>query len=156
LARLPVQNQRRTVAAAALDEAFRAIPGCEPIRPHPANTQRTYYHYAVRLDLEVFSGRPIEVVCDAVSAEIGFWVKPPYQPLSSHPLCRPDRHILSRRIAASARVPAHSLLPEAHRQVARTLTVHHSLLLAELAQVRVLAAAVDKVRRYAHLLEAGS
>ena len=153
LERLPEQNAVRAEAGAMLDEAFAAVPGTEVIRPYLANTRRTYYHYVIRLDREEFAGHSIDSICRAVSAEIGFFVHPPYPPLNAHRLYRPTEHPLTRTAGIAVFDPQQFTLPEAHRQVARAATIHHSLLLADRPALHAVVEAFDKVRRSARFIE---
>jgi dTDP-4-amino-4,6-dideoxygalactose transaminase len=153
LTRLPDQNAARAKAAAMLDEAFSGIPGAEVIRPYPANTHRTYYHYVIRLDRAEFASRSIDAICRAVSAELGFFVHPPYPPLNAHRLYRPAEHPLTRTSAPAVFDPRQFALPEADRQVARTATIHHPALLADASALDAVVEAFDKVRRGAQFIE---
>ena len=155
LERLPSQNSRRARAARFLDREFSAIEGFEIVRPYPQNTARTYYHYVLPVDPEMFARLPIEVICEAVSAELRAWVYPPIKPLNAHPLYQPQRHPFARLPGWMDRLnPRRFDLPEAHRLARSALLFHHSLLLGTDQQLLAIVEAVDKVRRHAHRLTA--
>lgn len=155
LERLPGQNSRRARAARFLDREFSAIDGLEIVLPYPRNTERTYYHYVLPVDPDAFARLPIEVICEAVSAELGAWVHPPVRPLDAHPLYQPRLHPFARLPGWTERLnPRRFDLPEAHRLAERALLFHHSMLLGTDQQLLAIVEAVDKVRRHAHRLTA--
>ena len=153
LARFPDEHRRRTRAAAQLDAAFSGFDGAEPVRAHRANVERSYYHYAVQLDLEAFAGRAIEPICSALSAELGTWVHGTYPPLNVHPLYRPLAHPAARNPRIRKRL--HELecpLPRSRRAAELTVLLHHPLLLAGDDQLARIPEAFEKVRRHADLI----
>ena len=149
LQRLPEQNSRRAAAAALLDKSL-ADDDLEPIDAHPANDTRSYYHYAIRLR-GALAGHPLDAVCEALSAELGYWIHPPYPPLNAHPLFDP------RRLPSGAGQPDPRRfdLPAASREVRRTVLLHHPMLLGHENQLTAIVEAFDKVRRLAAQLPAG-
>ena len=155
LERLPEQNSRRARAARFLDREFSEIEGLEIVLPYPRNTERTYYHYVLRISPEAFAHRPVEVICEAVGAELGAWIYPPIRPLDVHPLYQPQSHPLARLPGWAERLnPRRFDLPEAHSVAGHALLFHHSMLLATDRQLLAIVEAVDKVKRHAHHLSA--
>ena len=153
LERLPEQNARRALAAAALDRALDGIDGVEPVVTPQANDGRVFYHYVVLLDRDSFAGRPVSALCEALSAELSTWVHPIYSPLNVHPLLQPKQSGFARDPDWARRSdPRRFELPVAHRQAARAVAFHHPLLLAETHQIAAIAEALDKVRRLADKL----
>lgn len=153
LEQLPEQNARRAQAAQFLDGEFDGLEGVATIRPYPGNTHRTYYHYVLRIEPDAWAGRSIDVACEAVSAELGVWIHPPYQPLNVHPLFQPQRHPFARLPGWTAKLdPRRFELPEAHRQADRAMLFHHSMLLGDERHLAAIVESVAKVQRYAHLL----
>lgn len=151
LSTLDAEHEQRAVNAEILTHSLEQIPGVSPIRPASAVTRPTYYHYAIRLDLDKFGGKPLRAVCRALRAEIGYPVQPSYPPLNRNPLYQPqtkrryhlsDEHL--RRID-----PASYKLPEAQRAHDEVLTLHHPFLLADEETVADVARAVAKVRTLA-------
>lgn len=145
LTRLEAECDRRSANAELLDELLREIEGYVPMKPAPENTRRSYYHFPIRIDREAFGQRSIEVLANALSAELGTWVHPPYPPLDRHPLLNAPR---GRRYAAQGlgdiRVP--SPLTVSARASESVLLLHHSVLLADAEAMRDVAAALRKVR----------
>ncbi len=157
LERLPGQNRQRAVAAGLLDELLTEHGDLLPIDPYPGNDQRAYYHYVIRLRDGAFAGHDAATVAEALSAELGYWIHPPYQPLDAHPLYDPRRLPgTSEGGRAAAFDPARFHLPAAHREARRALVLHHPMLLGSEQQLHAVAEAFDKVRRNASaLLPAG-
>lgn len=157
LRRLPEENAHRSVTADILDREFGKLPGYRLIRPYPGNSRRTYYHYVLRFEPETFCGRPADVVSSAVSAELGYWVHPPYQPLNVHPLYSPQKYALAEFPGIRDRLAReHDLLPVATYEAAHSMLFHHPLLLAPENRMYDVVEAVEKVRRNAHRLPADS
>lgn len=153
LEQLPEQNARRAQAAQFLDSEFASLEGVTTIRPYPENTARTYYHYVLRIEPDAWAARSIDVICEAMSAELGAWIHSPYRPLNAHPLFQPQRHPFARLPGWAARLdPRRFELPEAHRQADRAMLFHHSMLLGDRTQLAAIVEAVTKVQRYAYLL----
>jgi L-glutamine:2-deoxy-scyllo-inosose/3-amino-2,3-dideoxy-scyllo-inosose aminotransferase len=153
LDRLPEQNRRRAHAAAVLDKHLTEHGDLVAIEPHPGNDLRAYYHYAIRLREGAFHGQRAETVCRALSAELGYWIHPPYRPLNGHPLFDPRRLGSIRAGTDLSRWdPARFPLPVAERQARQTVLLHHPMLLGTEDQLQAIVEAVDKVRRHAHEL----
>jgi dTDP-4-amino-4,6-dideoxygalactose transaminase len=146
LTRLPEQNRRRAVAAAQLDAAL-AGDALEPIQPYERNHVRAYYHYAIRLR-DGFGGHSVGAVCRALSAELGFWIHPPYPPLNAHPLFDP------RRLPghSDAVDPGRFQLKNAERESRRAVLLHHPMLLGSEDHLAAIVAAFAKIRRLASQL----
>lgn len=140
LDRLDAQTEARALSAAWLDRTLRTRGWIEPTLPYPGNDRRAYYHYAVRVIPAVARRVPVVRLCAALTAELGIWVHGPYPPLPRHPLFAPDTLTALPRIAA-----ARPDLPVAEDQSARTILLHHAVLLADDIQIARIADAFDKV-----------
>ena len=150
LSRLGEQNRRRAAAAQTLDKLLAEEGDLEPIEPYPGNDTRAYYHYAIRLREGAFAGRSAAVVSEALSQELGYWIHPPYRPLDSHPLYDPRRLPgVAESNRATALDPTRFELPVAHRESARTILLHHPMLLGSQRQLEAVVEAFAKVRRCA-------
>ncbi|MEU2900445.1 DegT/DnrJ/EryC1/StrS family aminotransferase [Streptomyces sp. NPDC001273] len=150
LERLPEQNRRRALFAEQLDKDLVAEGDLEPILPYAANDRRAYYHYAIRLREGAFAGLGAATVCEALSAELGYWVHTPYRPLDHHPLYDPRRFPGAATGPLAGRLdPSRFHLPVAHREAARTVLFHHPMLLGGDAHREAIAEAFAKVRRLA-------
>lgn len=153
LDRLNEQNNRRAAMAAALDKALVSMDDLEPIEPYRDNDRRAYYHYAIRLKDSAFGGASARVVCEALSAELGYWIHEPYRPLNSHPLYDPRRLPLAAGLGnVSAWNPGQYDLPVAHRESVRTILLHHPMLLGDDQHLNAIVEAFDKVREHAREL----
>jgi len=153
LDRLPGQNDRRAQAARLLDSELSALGGIELVHSYAQNTKRAFYSYVVLVESEAFADLPIEVICAAVSAELGTWVRPSVEPLDTHPLYQPLRHPFADLPGWADRLdPRQFDLREAHRAADRALLFHHPLLLGTDQQVLTIVEAIDKVKRNAHRL----
>ncbi len=145
--RLPAETIARARGADLLTRHLAQVAGLEPIRPHPANSLRAYYHYAVRYDAPTFGHCSVGTLCRALEAELSLPVTAPYVPLDSHPLLAP-----SLRDPRAPRTRRPAPLVEAHRQAGRTVLFHHPVLLASEEHLVAIALAFEKVQRHARLL----
>ncbi|AEV87131.1 glutamine-scyllo-inositol transaminase [Actinoplanes sp. SE50] len=148
LTALDAQNATRARNAMLLDKLL-ADDGCRPQQTSSGTTARTYYAYAVSLPEGALPGVPRELVGEAISAELGFPVKPPYLTLSRSKLYRPETR---RRFALGAdhlrRLDTSRFeLPECDAANGRVLTFHHAALLGDEADMHDIAAAFAKVLR---------
>ncbi|MFE0154541.1 DegT/DnrJ/EryC1/StrS family aminotransferase [Nonomuraea sp. NPDC059007] len=148
LAVLDQEHQDRAANAELLTRLLEKIPGVRPVRPAASVTMPTYYHYAIRLDLREFGGKPLRAICRALRAELGYPVQPCYPALNANPLYQPHT---KRRYSISAdherRIdPAGYKLPEATRAHEEVLTMHHPFLLGGEGSMEAVAAAFSKVR----------
>ncbi len=153
LERLPGQNARRARAVRVLDDGLSGMDGIDLVRPYARNTVRPFYAYVVLVEPAAFAGLPVEVICEAVSAELGTRVRPCIVPLDVHPLYEPARHPFGRLAGWADQLdPRRFDLREAHAVASRAVVVPHPLLLGTDQQVHAIVEATDKVRRNAHLL----
>ena len=153
LRRLDEQTERRARNARHLDQRLAAL-GFEPI-PHPAQlTRQAVYEYAVRCPPELVRGADPDLVCRALSLELGFRVYRPDPPLHRNALYCP----LSRRRFAFGEEHRRRLavdgarFPEAERLQRELLLFHHPPLLGSLEDMEEIAAAFATVL---HQLGAG-
>ena len=133
LTRLESENQVREGNARRLDAALGELPGLTPVRCLPPQTRRSYYHYALRIDVRRFGWTDVGPLADMLSAELAFPAERVYRPLNDHPLYRPG----TRRTTAlsesyrAAIDPARFHLPECERAHAEVVSFHHRLLLGD-------------------------
>lgn len=156
LERLEEQNNWRGDMARRLDETLSANGLLEPVFPYPGNTTRAYYHYVIRMREGAFGGRSVNSVCEALSAELGYWIHAPYRPLDSHPLYDPRR--LPRAASEKLLVdwdPTRFDLSVAHREAKRTILIHHSMLLGSEDHFTAIVQAFAKVQRLCDQLTDG-
>jgi dTDP-4-amino-4,6-dideoxygalactose transaminase len=154
LTRLDQQNRHRQENAQYLDEKLRALGGLVPMTRPPQVDRQTYYHYMIRFVLEEFGGVPVSLLGEALEAELGFWLHPPYAPLGHHPLYHPRtkrRYQLSDAHFAELD-PQRFETPVAVRAHAECLVFHHSVLLGTRADMDAIVEAFAKVKLSCHEL----
>lgn len=157
LERLDEQNRQRAAAAELLDKLLTEYGDLEPVDPYPGNDRRAYYHYVIRLRDGAFGGHDAATVADALGAELGYWIHPPYQPLNAHPLYDPRRLPgVAEQGRAAGFDPARFHLPAAHREARRAVVLHHPMLLGSEDHLHAVVEAFDKVRQHAADLVPGS
>jgi L-glutamine:2-deoxy-scyllo-inosose/3-amino-2,3-dideoxy-scyllo-inosose aminotransferase len=133
LTRLDDENAMRERNARRLDAALGDLPGLMPVRNHPAQTQRSYYQYVVRVDCRRFGLGDVGPLAAMLAAELHFPTERIYRPLSHHPLYRPA----TRRGTAlsdayrTAIDPARFHLPECEHAHDQVISFHHRLLLGD-------------------------
>lgn len=151
---LAVQHGERARGATLLDELLRDIEGVDPVAAYPANDERAYYHYALRVDPAAFAGRTASALGRALSAELGTWIHPPYPPLTANRLYQPHRSSLWLRHADAAEFdPGRFRAPVAETAHRTTLVLHHSMLCAGERHLAAVAEALVKVRHQAASIE---
>jgi L-glutamine:scyllo-inosose aminotransferase/L-glutamine:2-deoxy-scyllo-inosose/3-amino-2,3-dideoxy-scyllo-inosose aminotransferase len=146
LRELDEQNALRRANAALLDGLL-GEAGCTPQVTSPGTTARTYFGYTVRLPAEVLRAAPAAAVADAVTAELGFAVRPIYPTLFTNrlydPASRRRFHLGAdhlRKVTA-----ARHELPVATEAAGSFLTFHHAALLGDEADMHDIAEAFRRV-----------
>jgi L-glutamine:2-deoxy-scyllo-inosose/3-amino-2,3-dideoxy-scyllo-inosose aminotransferase len=154
LNRLDDQIARKEANARRLDVALRSQRGWLPMeRPWQVDRQ-SYYQYVVRYVPEMFSGRSVSDVCNALEAELGFRPHAIYPPMNRHLLYRPQtkkRHQWSEEYWNSLD-PNRFHLPRADRAHSESLAFHHSVLLGSRDDMDAIAKAFEKVLLEAHTI----
>src|SRR5262249_50629088 len=133
LTRLEEENAVRERNARRLDAALADLPGLMPVRSHPAQTQRSYYHYVVRVDCRRFGWSDVGELAAMLAAELHFPTERIYRPLSNHPLYRPaTRRGTELSDAYRAAIdPTRFHLPECEHAHDQVISFHHRLLLGD-------------------------
>jgi L-glutamine:2-deoxy-scyllo-inosose/3-amino-2,3-dideoxy-scyllo-inosose aminotransferase len=133
LTRLESENRVREDNARRLDAALGELPGVTPVRCLPGQTRRSYYHYALRVDVRRFGWTDVGPLADMLSAELAFPAERVYRPLNDHPLYRPEtkRTTALSESYRAAIDPARFHLPECERAHAEVVSFHHRLLLGD-------------------------
>jgi dTDP-4-amino-4,6-dideoxygalactose transaminase len=154
LSRIDDQIKRREENALYLDEQLLKVGGIVPqTRPSQVNRQ-SYYHYMARLELDAFAGKTNIQIGDAVEAELGFWIHPPYPAVKNHTLYVPQT---KRRFRISdehfnAIDPKRFVLPVCERAFNENVVFHHSVLLGTKSDMDATVEAFAKVKKAAHEL----
>jgi dTDP-4-amino-4,6-dideoxygalactose transaminase len=150
LERIDHENAHRLDNARRLDERLARTGVWSPVAAYAKNQRRTYYHYAVCLNPGAFSGAPIEYVCEALEAELGAPVTPPYPPMDEFDLVNPKAYPAWRESEWTERtVRSRWDIPCARHASRATVLLHHSLLLCEPDRVAEIAEAFEKVALHA-------
>jgi dTDP-4-amino-4,6-dideoxygalactose transaminase len=157
LERLLEQNSSRQRASTNLYAGLSTIPGVAPQAIDPRTTP-AYYAFVLRLERDKFGDRPVQIIADAVQAEIGFPVTTIYPSLSCSVLYQPQAISVPRMRPDYLRAidPAKFNTNHADAASESCIAFHHRLLLAPPSAMDQVVAAVDKVRRRASELPAES
>lgn len=149
---LDVENASRAQRADRLRFMLRDIGGFGFQQSAPGTDSTTLYHFPVRLVGAEFDGIDTSVVGEALSAELGCWIHPPYAPLDRHPLLDMD---VPRRFGArlsAAPVVAGCALPRAHEAYRRHLVLPHWLFSGSDEDIADIAEGFEKVKQHAYRL----
>ncbi len=133
LTRLDDENRLRERNARRLDSELGRLPGLRPVPSLPAQTQRAFYAYALRVDPERLAGRSVDDLAARLSAELHFPVERVYRPLNDHPLYRPEAAAATSFSPGYRRAidPKRFALPECDRAYRECIALHHRLLLGD-------------------------
>ena len=145
---LQAENEIRHERAEYLNQIL-SSEGIIIVKSLPQVTQRTYYNYVFRLDLDQFGNNKIDVIGRALSAELKVPINTIYSPLNSHPLyCPLNSSRFMRNKNLHDRVnPKLFSLPHAEKARATCLSFHHSLLLDGKRSMEDILKAIVKVRK---------
>lgn len=154
LTRLDDQIKTRQENARYLDEQLLALGGVVPAtRPRQVDRQ-SYYHYMFRCELDAFAGKSNTAIGDALEAELGFWVHPPYSALKYHKLYVPQTKRRWRISDAHWQGinPERFDMPVAAKAHIENLVFHHPVLLGTKKDMDSIVEAFAKVKKAAHEL----
>ncbi|MCX7747696.1 MAG: DegT/DnrJ/EryC1/StrS family aminotransferase [Clostridia bacterium] len=153
LQRLEKQNRLKESNAVYLDSQLSQIPGIRIMKRHEQVTKQSYYRYAVRIDNQYFAGSPVDKICKALEAELNCTVEQPYKPLHTSPLYRPltkKRYAWSDAYVEALSTDGYRLPVSVKAAENEGIVMHHSILLGDRQDMDDIAAAFEKVRRFAH------
>lgn len=149
LSRLDEQNARRAENVACLESELAAVDGVSLLPRDPRVTTPAYYNLVLRFDPDAFAGHPVDVIADALSAELGTPVNPVYQPLNEHRLLCPTR--IPRGDLRPEELDRLDMtryaLPQARHARRTCATLTHPVLLDDTWGMASIAEAVAKVQR---------
>ena len=154
LTRLDDQLKTRVENAKYLDEQLLKVGGVVP-QTRPAQvTRQSYYHYMMRLELGSWAGRTNTIVGNAIEAETGIWIHPPYPAMKDHKLYVPQtkRRFRINEAHYNAMNPSRFELPVAQKAYAENLVFHHSVLLGSRSDMDAIVEAFAKVKKAANEL----
>ncbi len=139
---------RRDENAQRLNARLSQIPGIRPMKRHAAVTRQSYYCFSFRYDSAAWGGIPGPVFRRALGAELGLGVSGTYEPLNDCSLYRPHtkrRYHISEEYW-QAIDPARFSLPVCERAYRdEAAVIWHGFLLADAAEVDLVAQAVEKL-----------
>ena len=155
LDQLDNQNTRRAANAEILEQHLRSLSGIDTIRRPKQVTLQTYYHFVFKINRESFSGKPLPLICKAISAELGIFTHPVYVPLNRNKLYQPDKQAYRWRNGDLLKRadPRNFELPCANSAHECCIAFHHSVLLANKQLLESIPCAVSKVQEQSsHLM----
>lgn len=132
----------RDANARYLNRQIESVPALRALRIPPQQQRVSVFRYAVARRPDAFAGRPTEVVCAAVTAELGLPVSPAEGPLDGSIRFRPRTKAAWRDVVVP-RYP--DGFPAAHRLAADLMVIHHPALLADRAAMDDILAAFARV-----------
>lgn len=151
LAVLDEQNATRRRNAERLDQLLLEA-GFHPQQTSPGTTARSYFGYVAGLPEGPLDGVDAARVGQALTAELGLLVRPPYPPLHANrlydPLCRPRFATTPGHLDRLD--PARFRLPVCERVARRSVTFHHAALLGDESDM------ADIVLAFRRVLEQGA
>jgi dTDP-4-amino-4,6-dideoxygalactose transaminase len=87
--RFPGQQETRAVAGKRFEELVADVPGVTVMPADERITRWSFYNYLLRIDPDVFGGRPNEIVCAAMEAE-GIPAEVQYPSMNRYELFQPS------------------------------------------------------------------
>ena len=142
LTRLEEQTERRVQRAAVLREWFAQIEGIDPLPIDPRVDRHGWHLFLFRYNKEAFGGLSKLDFARAVTAE-GVWCNPLYErPLYEEPMYDLARMTVRGTDLAIRVMPC----PECERAAKDLLAFPQTMLLAELDELEMLPAAIQKVQ----------
>jgi dTDP-4-amino-4,6-dideoxygalactose transaminase len=154
LSRIVEQNEKRQINARYLDLNLEKLGGLIPIKPYSQNNVRSYYHYVIRYASSEFANRSVETICRALEEELCSWIHTSYKPLNNSKLYQPhvSQIVFTNKINNSELNPTQFELPEAEKQSAKAILIHHSALLGNLEDMNDIITAFEKIKRLCNTL----
>jgi len=146
LQHLDAENQKREQNAMYLKQMLAEIGDVFPLRRLPQVTTATYYHFCVRLNLEGFGNHSIEVIRQALMAELNIFMEPVDDPLNNNVLFNPLRSPRTSKELKQKLDPSRFNLPVASQARVECLTFPHFALLADRMAMEDIATAFAKVK----------
>lgn len=138
LPQLDQMNEKREQNAKYLDDILDKIPGLATIKPYSGNNKRSYYHYSIRFNHEIYPDLSVDLFCQFLEAELHTWIHPTYPPLNQHKLFHPS-------IVGDHETYTCHDLNNALNQYKRTILIHHSVLLGSQSDMEDIILAFTKI-----------
>ena len=142
MTRLEEQIERRVQRAAILKEWFGQIEGIDPLPVDPRVDRHGWHLFIFRYDKGAFGGLDKFDFAKAVTAE-GVWCNPMYE----RPLYREPMYDLERMTVRGTDLAIRVMdCPECERAAQDLVCFPHTMLLAEMDELEMLPAAIQKVQ----------
>jgi L-glutamine:scyllo-inosose aminotransferase/L-glutamine:2-deoxy-scyllo-inosose/3-amino-2,3-dideoxy-scyllo-inosose aminotransferase len=118
-----------------------------PLVPSPETNRAAYYQYCVRVNIKAFDNIPIDLIAQALTAELGILIKPVYTSLNRHVLYNPlsSPHIVLEQ-KNSKYNPKYFNLPNAEKASMECVAIPHQILLGSEEEMENVARAFKKIK----------
>ena len=149
LKHLDKENQTRAQNSKYLNSLLLKIEDLSPLIPSPGTDLPVYYQFSIRLNLSSFGNNPIDLIAQALTAELGVLVKPVYTSLNNHVLYNPlsSLTISKRRRTQKSFDPVRFRLPIAQKAGKECLSYPHNVLLGNKEDMHDIANAFLKLKQ---------
>lgn len=151
LTKLENWNSKKEENARYLDRELSRIKGVIPMYRDPRITKQSFYRYCIRINNQLFSGRPVSRICEALEAELGFAFEQPYPSLNHSPLYRPETlqtYNWNAEYFKRIQLQGTSFPVAEHASTNEGMIFHHSYLLGTKVDMDCIIEAFQKVSRY--------
>ncbi|HHH50435.1 MAG TPA: DegT/DnrJ/EryC1/StrS family aminotransferase [Saprospiraceae bacterium] len=153
LKRLPEQNKIRDRNGQYLNTLLENIAGLKALRRDKRETKEAYFNFAFSYQKEAFKNLPVQKFRAALTAELGIEVDACYEPLNKCslyvPHTKPARHQLNEAYWAAIN-PRRFELPVCDQiYFEKSVCIHHKVLMGELSDMDLIAAALEKIFKFA-------
>jgi len=149
LQRLDKQLKKKDKNAIYLNEKFKEINGIIPMRRDNETQLQAYFNFAFRYEKKYFNNLHVSKFRKALSAELGLDIEPCYEPLNN---CQFYRPLTKKRYNINPEYfkkidPSRFSLPVCENTYKNeSITVHHSVLLAENEDMNDILDAIVKIK----------
>ena len=149
LERLDKENKIRYYNAGYLNSLLLNLGDITPLTPSKGTKLPAYYQYCVRIGLPAFGDKKIDLIAEALTAELRILIEPVYAPLNNHILYNPS--VFSRFTGGDSNTlalydPGQFQLPISKNAREECLVIPHYFLLADQTDMKDIADAFFKVK----------
>ncbi len=150
LTRLDEQTRHRHQNARLLDKLFSQIPGITPQTLDPRCTRNGHYAYIFHVNTKEFAGASVERLIEAMNAE-GIPNQASYPPVHALDVFQNGEY--RKRLCGSQAKESHAFLqaryPQTHRAAYETIWIPQPALLGDEEDMHEIAAAWQKIKKFA-------
>jgi L-glutamine:scyllo-inosose aminotransferase/L-glutamine:2-deoxy-scyllo-inosose/3-amino-2,3-dideoxy-scyllo-inosose aminotransferase len=149
LEHLDKENKIRYYNAVYLNSLLINLGDITPLTPSKETNLPAYYQYCVRIGLPAFVDKKIDLIAEALTAELRILIEPVYAPLNKHILYNPSA--FSRFTGGDSNTmdlydPGQFQLPISRNAREECLVIPHYVLLASQTDMKDIAEAFFKVK----------